>query len=161
RDSVDLSRAYEQFFDEMVDPVYLLRSKMAQSILDPSTESLLSRLFRNILPSSLTLLSTQSAFSYWRMPLNLYFQTYSILAKSTKSAYRFTKLAYPDAFNAVSYARFEPMQKFDERNNRSTLLGDIRRIIYPTSIFNHTVYDFDTAVEHSVVTALDNDDEQR
>ncbi|CAF3080993.1 unnamed protein product [Rotaria socialis] len=161
RDSVDLSRAYEQFFDEMIDPVYLLRSKMAQRILDPSTESLLSRLFRNILPSSLTLLCTQSAFSYWRMPLDLHFQTYSILAKSTKSAYRFTKLAYPDAFNAVSHARLEPMQKSDERNNRSTLLGDIRRIIYPTSIFNRTVYDFDTVVDHSVVTALDNEDEQR
>jgi len=29
--------------------------------------------------------------------------------------FRFTKLAYPDAFNALSYPKFEPMQKTDER----------------------------------------------
>jgi hypothetical protein len=105
---------------------------MLQTIFDPRTESLLSRLFRNIVPSVLTRLTEQSRFSYWRMPSDLYFQMYSILAKSTKSAYRyaissirekfskvsnfrFTKLAYPDAFNALSYPKFEPMQKTDER----------------------------------------------
>jgi hypothetical protein len=108
---------------------------MSQTIVDPRTFSLFSRLFRNIVPSSLTPLTEQSTFSYWRMPSDLYFQTYSILAKSTTSAYqykikkifenisklfhfRFTKLAYPDAFNALSYPKCEPMQKTDERNAR-------------------------------------------
>lgn len=110
---------------------------MSQTVVDPSTFSLFSRLFRNIVPASLTPLTEQSTFSYWRMPSDLYFQTYSILAKSTKSAYRykikkkeivenisnlfhfrFTKLAYPDAFNALSYPKCEPMQKTDERNAR-------------------------------------------
>ncbi|CAF2396050.1 unnamed protein product [Rotaria sp. Silwood2] len=161
RDSVDLSRAYEQFFDETIDPIYMLRLKMVQTIIDPHTDSLLSRLFRNILPASLTPLTAQSRFSYWRMPSDLYFQTYSMLAKSTRSAYQFTKLAYPDAFNAVSYPRFEPMQKSDERSSRTTLLADIRRILYPPSIYNRTVYDFDTIVDNSTTTTLNNDDEQR
>jgi hypothetical protein len=64
---------------------------MAHSILDPRTESLLSRLFRNNLPASLTPLIEQLTFLYWRMPLDLQFQTYSLLAKSTKSAYRYKK----------------------------------------------------------------------
>jgi len=109
---------------------------MSQTIGDPRTQSLLLRLFQNTVPSILTSLTEQSTFSYWRMPSDLYFQTYSILAKSTKSAYRykiknfrkkkifklfdfrFTKLAYPDAFNALSYPKCEPMQKSDERNAR-------------------------------------------
>jgi len=62
---------------------------MLQTILDPRAESLLLQLFRNTLPSSLTRLTENSAFYYWRMPSDLYFQTYSILAKSTKSAYRY------------------------------------------------------------------------
>jgi hypothetical protein len=62
---------------------------MLQTILDPRVESLLLRLFRNTLPSSLTRLTENSEFSYWRMPSDLYFQTYYILAKSTKSAYRY------------------------------------------------------------------------
>jgi hypothetical protein len=32
--------------------------------------------------------------------------------------FRFTKLAYPDAFNGLSYPRCEPMQKSDERSTR-------------------------------------------
>ncbi|CAF0810559.1 unnamed protein product [Rotaria sordida] len=161
RDSIDLSRAYEQFFDETIDPIYMLRLKTAQTIIDPHTDSLLSRLFRNMLPASLTPLTTQSKFSHWRMSSDLYFQTYSTLAKSTRSAYQFTKLAYPDAFNALCYPRYEPMQKSDERSNRTTLLGDIRRILYPPSIYNRTIYDFDAIVDHSTKTTLDNDDEQR
>lgn len=62
---------------------------MSQSIIDPRTQSLFLRLFRNIIPSVLSPLIEQSTFSYWRMPSDLYFQTYSILAKSTKSAYRY------------------------------------------------------------------------
>ena len=61
---------------------------MSESIIDPRTESLLSRLFRNTVPSLLTRLNDQSTYSYWRMPSELYFQIYSLLAKSTKSAYR-------------------------------------------------------------------------
>jgi hypothetical protein len=62
---------------------------MSQTIGDPRTQSLLLRLFQNTVPSILTSLTEQSTFSYWRMPSDLYFQTYSILAKSTKSAYRY------------------------------------------------------------------------
>jgi hypothetical protein len=61
---------------------------MEQTIIDPRTESLFSRLFRNNSRSLLTSITEHSTFSYWRMPSDLYFQTYSILAKSTKSAYR-------------------------------------------------------------------------
>jgi hypothetical protein len=64
---------------------------MEQTIVDPRTESLFSRLFRNNSRSSLTRLTEQSTFSYWRMPSDLYFRTYSILARSTKSAYRYKK----------------------------------------------------------------------
>jgi len=62
---------------------------MSQTIADPRTYSSFSRLFRNVTPSILTPLTEQSTFSYWRMPSDLYFQTYSILAKFTKSAYRY------------------------------------------------------------------------
>jgi hypothetical protein len=61
---------------------------MSQTMFDPRMESLLLRLFRNIVPALLTRLTEQSTFSYWRMPSELYFQIYSMLAKSTKSAYR-------------------------------------------------------------------------
>jgi hypothetical protein len=62
---------------------------MSQSIFDPRTESVLLRLFRNIVPALLTRLTDHSTFSYWRMPPELYFQIYSMLAKSTKSVYRY------------------------------------------------------------------------
>lgn len=61
---------------------------MSEPILDSRTESLLARLFRNTVPSVLTRLTDQSRFSYWRVPSELYFQMYSVVAKSTKSAYR-------------------------------------------------------------------------
>ncbi len=44
---------------------------------------------------------------------------------------------------------------------RTTLLADIRRILYPPSICNRTVYDFDAIVNRSTITTLNNDDEQR
>ena len=62
---------------------------MSQTIVDPRVESLFSRLFRNVVPSLLTRLTEHSTFSYWRMTSDLYFQHYSVLAKSTKSAYRY------------------------------------------------------------------------
>lgn len=62
---------------------------MSQSTLEPPIESLLSRLFRHIVPSLLTPLSPQSKFNYWRMPSDLYFKVYSTLAKSTRSAYEY------------------------------------------------------------------------
>ncbi|CAF0776542.1 unnamed protein product [Adineta steineri] len=161
RDAYELSVAYEQFFDEINDPINILRLKRAQTIFDSRTQSLLSRLFENTLPASLTRLAERSRFCYKRMPTNLFCQTYSILAKSTKSAYRFTKLAFPDVFNGLSYPRYELMQKSDERSVRTTLLSDIHRILYPPSIYNRTVYDFDTLVNRSTITTLSNDDEQR
>ncbi|UJR28214.1 hypothetical protein I4U23_009464 [Adineta vaga] len=161
RDTIELAASYDQFFDEIVDPIHMLRLKMAQTIVDSRTESLFARLFGNTLPSSLTRLTERSSFCYWRMPSDLYFQTYSIHAKSTQSAYRFTKLAYPDAFNGLSYPRCEPMQKSDERSIRTILLGDIHRILSPPSIFHRTVYDFDAVVNRSTITSLSNDDEQR
>ncbi|CAF0963815.1 unnamed protein product [Adineta ricciae] len=161
RDPMELAASYDQFFDETVDPIHVLRLKMTQTIVDSRTESLLTRLFSNTLPSTLMRISDRSSFCYWRMPSDLHFQAYSIHATSTKSAYRFTKLAYPDAFNGLSYPRCEPMQKSDERSIRSILLGDIHRILSPPSIFYRTVYDFDAVVNRSSVTTLDNDDEQR
>jgi hypothetical protein len=53
---------------------------------------------------------------------------------------------------------------FTDVISRTTLLGDIRRIIYPPSIFNRVVYDFDDNVKGSTATStiqLSNDDEQR
>lgn len=44
---------------------------------------------------------------------------------------------------------------------RTTLLGDIRRILYPPSILNRIVYDFDAIVNRSTTTTLGNDDELR
>jgi len=44
---------------------------------------------------------------------------------------------------------------------RTILLGDIRRILYPPSIFNRTVYDFDAIVNRSTITTLNNDDQER
>lgn len=161
RDPIDLSISYEKLFDELYDPVHLLRSKMSLPTHDTRTENFLSKLFQHVVPATLARLNEHSAFSYWRMPADLYYQTYSILAKSTKSAYRFTKLAYPDAFNALSYPKYEPMQKNDERTARSTLLGDIRRILYPPSICNRTVYDFDAIVNRSTITTLTNNDVER
>ena len=61
---------------------------MSEPILDSRTENCLARLFRNTFPMVLTRLTEQSRFSYRRMPSELYFQIYSLLAKSTKSAYR-------------------------------------------------------------------------
>lgn len=40
-------------------------------------------------------------------------------------------------------------------------MSDIRRILYPPSAFNRTVYDFDAAVNRSSTTTLSNDDEER
>ena len=45
--------------------------------------------------------------------------------------------------------------------HRRTLLADIRRILYPPSIYNRTVYDFDAAVNRASTTTLSNDDEER
>lgn len=44
---------------------------------------------------------------------------------------------------------------------RTTLLSDIRRILYPPSIFNRTVYDFDAVANRSTISTLNNDDELR
>lgn len=44
---------------------------------------------------------------------------------------------------------------------RSILLGDIRRVIYPSSIVNRTVYDFDAMLDQSTGKTLKNDDAQR
>ena len=113
---------------------------MSQTFIDRHTENLLSRIFRNSAsPLSVTPQSAQSICSFQQMPSDLHFQIYSILAKFTTSAYqykklitrkqdllrkkylylfRFTKLAYPDAFSALSDLRHEPIQKSDERNAR-------------------------------------------
>ena len=45
--------------------------------------------------------------------------------------------------------------------HRTTLLSDIRRILYPPSVFNRIVFDFDTMINNSTTCRLDNDDEQR
>lgn len=61
---------------------------MSLPIHDTRTENFLARLFQHTMPANLTRINEHSTFSYWRMPSDLYYQTYSLLAKSTKSAYR-------------------------------------------------------------------------
>jgi hypothetical protein len=55
----------------------------------------------------------------------------------------------------------ESISKLLSLSFRTTLLGDIRRILYPPSIYNRTVYDFDEIVNRSPITTLDNNDEER
>ena len=102
-----MSNAYEQFFDELVDPIHLvsifyismyhamlhpflfqLRSKMLQTAGDSRREHLLAKLFRTNEAPVLVPAHERTKFSHWRMSSKAYFQTYSLLAQSSKSAYR-------------------------------------------------------------------------
>lgn len=174
---------------------------MTQSALDPHTESLLENLFRGTLPSSLTPLAAQSSFSYWRMPMDLYFQTYSMLSKFTTSAYQYairihrSKGILKEWFSVLDFQslliqmlltlyHIRDMSLCKNQMNeaigkmikvtssiiviiyvsyfsRTTILGDIRRILYPPSIYNRTVFDFDAIVDNTPVHELSNDDSHR
>jgi len=56
---------------------------------------------------------------------------------------------------------FIPKIWFSFRFYRSTLLGDIRRILYPSSACNRIVYDFDAIANRSTITTLSNNDNER
>lgn len=67
---------------------FQLRSKMLRTRLDSATENFISKLFRQEKSHDFVSLHERSKFSYWRMSSSNYFQIYSLLAKSTKSAYQ-------------------------------------------------------------------------
>ncbi|CAF1527463.1 unnamed protein product [Didymodactylos carnosus] len=177
RDPDELAMCYEQFFDEMVDPISKLRTKMAQPIIDSRTNILLLNLIQTNqmeeLPREVHQDYVLRSSNHQQIPIiedeltQKYFLTYSLLAKMTKSAYRFTKIAHPDCYGAQSNPKCEIMQKLDVKGTKTSLLGDIRRILYSPTIINRTVYDLDALLVNSSNTQmsqtniLQNDDKRQ